>query len=199
MLQRTCTLIALPSTTRASCFLPGSWVDLLIPKHCASGPIIPWQCHQFPESCFSPFHPCLPGASAGKGGDCRCFWRVMAWLAGAQPARCVPVAARHVCWCVLTVLARAPCSAPDWCWACVTLCHAAQSTLMPYHCALKAGLYLSQEGYLDIWPLPSFLGVGLWHTGLSLHSQPSALVTWALLSLLFPCAPASFWDTRDGG
>lgn len=130
----------------------------MIPKHCASGPIIPWQCHQFPESCFSPFHPCLPGASAGKGGDCRCFWRVMAWLAGAQPARCVPVAARHVCWCVLTVLARAPCSAPDWCWACVTLCHAAQSTLMPYHCALKAGLYLSQEGYLDIWPLPSFLG-----------------------------------------
>lgn len=88
MLQRTCTLIALPSTTRASCFLPGSWVDLLIPKHCASGPIIPWQCHQFPESCFSPFHPRLPGASAGKGGDCRCFWRVVAWLAGAQPALC---------------------------------------------------------------------------------------------------------------
>lgn len=28
-------------------------MDLLIPKHCASGLIIPWQCHQFPESRFS--------------------------------------------------------------------------------------------------------------------------------------------------
>lgn len=97
-LQRTCALIALPSTPGASCFLPGSWVDLLIPKHCASDPIVPWQCHQFPESRYSLlFTPIVPGAVVGKGGDCRCSRRAVARLAAGTACPCGYEACVLVC------------------------------------------------------------------------------------------------------
>lgn len=171
-------------------------MDLLIPKHCAPSPIIPWQCHQLPESClFLLFHPLLPGAIAGKGGGCRCSRRAMTWVADAQPVPFVPA-----CWCVLTVPVRAPRS--------VSPCamQQAKPTLMPHHCAMKAGLWLSQEGYLDVWPLPfsgvlySLLlpGVQGSETQISLPSQSSATVTWALLSSLPPLCPTSFLLSHRG-
>lgn len=159
---------------------------------------------------LSPFQPHLPGAVAGKGGDCRCSWRAVAQLAGAQPAGRVPAGARHACWCVLTVLLRATRSAPDWCWACVTLCHAADQADpdAPSLCyeswtvAVPGGLsgHLASSLRLGVTLSPPSWSVRLRRMGVSLCT-PSLLpaVTWALLSSPFPCARASLWDTGVGG
>lgn len=54
-LQRTCTLIALPSVTGASCFLPQIWVDPLIAEHGASShPLVS------PVPCATLLSPCHP-------------------------------------------------------------------------------------------------------------------------------------------
>ena len=87
-------------------------MDLLIPKHCASGPIVPWQCHQFPESCFSLlFTPISLEPLRGRvetAGALGGPWHGRLVLS----LRAVSLRVRGMR--VLTVLVRAPRSAPDW-------------------------------------------------------------------------------------
>lgn len=175
-------------------------MDLSIPKHCASGPIVPWQCHQFPESRFSLlFTPIslepLRGRveTAGALGGPWHGWRAACTL---RPCGC---------WCVLTVLVRAPRSAPDWCWACVPLCHAAdQANPDAHRCAVKAGHGCPRR---VIWtfglspsagryPLPSLLGCKA-----LAHGSLCATVAWALLSSLpspVPQLPSGWWVAWRG-
>lgn len=128
MLQRTCTLIALPSTTGAWGFsVEARWICQCLST--VPAPIIPWQCHQFPKSRFSPCHPYLPRAAVEKGGDGSCSWRP-------------PSSARYTCWCI---------HHPRLVW---DMCH-----LLPHCPASPDAItvlwtVLTQEGCLDVWPLP---------------------------------------------
>lgn len=133
MLQRTCTLIALPSTTGASGFSAGArWI-------CDSRALC-----QHPSSrgsiTSSPSHASLHVTPISQ----ELLWRSvgMAGALGGCGTRC-PSGARYMCWCVHN---------PRLVW---DMCH-----LLPHSPASPDAItvlwtVLTQEGCLDVRPLPS--------------------------------------------
>lgn len=169
----------------------------MIPKRCASSPIVPRQCHQFPESRFSLlFTPLSPEPLRGRV-ETACAHRGL-WRGGrALSLRRVPVAAYGLRW-------REPRSAPGRRRARATLCHAADRADPPApSLRYKSWTVAAPGGYLDIWPLPFTGALPLPSlpgckapARSSVHSQPSA---WAFLSSLPSPVPQLPPGTRGTG
>lgn len=135
----------------------------------------------------SPSHASLSFSSPSPWSRCGEGWRLPVLLEGRGMAGWCAACTLRPCgrWCVLTVLVRAPRSAPDWCRACVTLCHAAdQANPGAHRCAVKAGHGCPRR---VIWTFGLFLFSRALSSPLPgcealAHRALCATVTWALLS-----------------
>lgn len=169
----------------------------MIPKRCASSPIVPWQCHQFPESRFSLlFTPISPEPMRGRvetAAACGGLWR-----AGAQPAPCPS-------GCVRTALARAPlcprlvlgtCHPPPRRRPSRPSCPITALRKLDRGCPRRLSGHLASSLH---WGVTPPLPPGVYGSGTQLCALPALCRCRLGLPPLspFPCAPASSWDTGD--